>query len=134
MSSLLNYALFDVILSAGLPVAAAYVANHVIVKRFQFRDYLGDGQLCFFATTLGMVTIRDLFESTRASGSEKLIACGFLFAVIVLATTAWAMAITAKIEDPTTAALSRRRITTLSLRLAGTVIVIGGIFKWLSRP
>ena len=52
MENVLRYFFFDVLLSAGLPVAAAYIANWAVVNRFRIHDYLGDGQLCFYATTL----------------------------------------------------------------------------------
>ena len=63
MENVLRYFFFDV-LSAGLPGAAAYIANWGVVNRFRIHDYLGDGQLCscagrtaYFATRTGMVLI-----------------------------------------------------------------------------
>jgi hypothetical protein len=41
MENVLRYFFFDVLLSAGLPVAAAYIANWTVVNRFRIHDYLG---------------------------------------------------------------------------------------------
>ena len=96
-------------------------------------DYLGDGQLCFYATTLGMVTISDLLQSRTVTVTEKFWALGAWFVVILPAAVVWGMAITARIADPATAELSKRRITKVSLALASAAVLIGGIFKWLLR-
>lgn len=121
---------FDVLLSAGLPVAAAYIANWAVVNRFRIHDYLGDGQLCFYATTLSVVTTSGLFASKTASLTVKISAGGTMLWVVILANVVWALAITARIRDPATAELSKRRITGVSAALAGAAILAGGIFKW----
>ncbi len=41
MENLLRYFFFDVLLWAGLPVAAAYIANWAVVNRFRFTTILG---------------------------------------------------------------------------------------------
>ena len=51
MNSIVRYILFEVLVSAGLPVGLAFLVNWLAVKRFHLRDYLGDGQLCLYATT-----------------------------------------------------------------------------------
>jgi hypothetical protein len=66
MENVLRYFFFDVLPSAGLPVAAAYIANWAVVNRFRIHGYLGDGQLCFYATTLSVVTTSGLFAIGRA--------------------------------------------------------------------
>ncbi len=67
MESVLRYFFFDVLLSAGLPVLAAFIANRAVVNRFRIHDYLGDGQLCSYATTLSVVTTSGLFASKTTS-------------------------------------------------------------------
>jgi hypothetical protein len=92
MENVLRYFFFDVLLSAGLPVAAAY--------------------------------------SKTASLTVKISAGGTMLWVVILANVVWALAITARIRDPATAELSKRRITGVSAALAGAAILAGGIFKW----
>jgi len=53
MENVLRYFFFDVLLSAGLPVAAAYIANWAVVNRFRIHDYLGDGQVCLRPVATG---------------------------------------------------------------------------------
>ncbi len=130
MENVLRYFFFDVLLSAGLPVAAAYIANWAVVNRFRIHDYLGDGQVCFYATTLSVVTTSGLFASKTASLTVKISAGGTMLWVVILANVVWALAITARIRDPATAELSKRRITGVSAALAGAAILAGGIFKW----
>ena len=127
MENLLRYFFFDVLLSAGLPVAAAYIANWAVVNHFRVQDYLGDGQLCFYATTLSVVTTSSLFASKTASLTVKISAGGTMLWVVILANVVWALAITAQIRDPATAELSKRRITRVSAALAGAAILAGGI-------
>ena len=53
MENVLRYFFFHVLLSAGLPVAVAYIANWAVVIRFRIHDYLGDGQLCLRPVATG---------------------------------------------------------------------------------
>ena len=91
MENVLRYFFFDVLLSAGLPVAAAYIANWAVVNRFRIHDYLGDGQLCFYATTLSVVTTSGLFASKTASLTVKISAGGTMLWVVILANVVWAL-------------------------------------------
>ncbi len=123
MENLLRYFFFDVLLSAGLPVAAAYIANWAVVNQFRVHDYLGDGQLRFYATTLSVVTTSGLFASKTASLTVKISAGGTMLWVVILANVVWAPAITARIRELATAELSKRRITGVSAALAGAAIL-----------
>jgi len=76
MENVLRYFFFDVLLSAGLPVAAAYIANCAVVNRCRIHDYLGDGQLCFYATTFSVVTTSGFFASKIASLTVQISAGG----------------------------------------------------------
>ena len=107
MENVLRYFFFDVLLSAGLPVAAAYIANWAVVNRFRIHDYLGDGPLCFYATTLSVVTTCGLFASKIASLTVKIAAGGTMLWVVILANVVWALAITARKRDPATAEHAR---------------------------
>ena len=92
MESVLRYFFFEVLLSAGPPVFAAYIANWAVVNRFRIYDYLGDGQLCFYATTLSVVTTSGLFASKTASLTVKISAGGTMLWVVILANVVWALA------------------------------------------
>jgi hypothetical protein len=57
MGNVPRYFFFDILLSAGLPVAAAYIANWAIVNRFRIHDSLGDGQLCLRPVATGFARL-----------------------------------------------------------------------------
>ena len=62
MENVLRYFFFDVLLSAGLPVAAAYIANWAVVNRFRIHDYLGDGQVCLRPVATGCARLAPILQ------------------------------------------------------------------------
>jgi hypothetical protein len=137
MHGLARYVL-EVVLSALLPIGFVYLIDWLAVKeRFHLYEFLGDGQLSFYSTTVGVLTASDLLASPhfqKGVSAGEVLSLLTLMVLVGLSSTVWAVAVRDRMEQKDNAIreTSDRRFTLLSAGIALVVVVLGGILRDLA--
>ncbi|SRR6266568_4628217 len=128
MNSWAYYIVMQGVLSAGSPVFFAWLLSHFFIRRFQFHDYIGDGQLCFYATTLSMITMSDVIRAPGQSADKLWPIIALLF-MMLIAVVIWVVGVVASLRLAPVAADSKARVARWSIAVSIATLILGGIFR-----
>jgi hypothetical protein len=132
MEGVWRYVCLDVGLTAGLPVALAYLLRFSSGRRPDLYEFLGDAQLCFFAATLVIIAGIDVALNHKPAvlaWPDKAVALFVLGHFLILAVVVWAEAVGKReITGP-----ARRKASELFTWISLAVAVATATWAGISR-
>ena len=129
VSPLSRFLVYDVFLSAALPVGLVALLYWTVSQRMDINEQLGDGQLCLYSTTLVAITMSDLF-ATHVVHPYKAWLVTALITVIICATALWAVAVVTR-GSGFAVQVSKARLTKASLWIALFATLTCAYIRWI---